>query len=238
MRKIILFLLCALGFANISWGQFTNADTITGWSGNAAWYDALITNTTSGNIAIDWKVIATDFPVSDWLPNLSICDNHLCYANGSGAMWNSSTSSGLTFHSLDYAPGGGGEFHLVNNFAVASVGTHYVTVSLKDSATGFTKTTTFIIKHVATGVTTIVKRDDDVIIYPNPAVNDVNVIFSDNAGIKTIAIYNIIGKAVNVYKVSGNSANLGIDNLPAGVYFLRLLNADGNLVATRKFNKQ
>jgi hypothetical protein len=237
MRKIILFLLCAVSFVNFSWAQatFSNADTVSSWAGNAVQYNAYITNLTGNMLAVNWKVTATDFP-SDWVSSLSMCDNHICYTNGTGVMWNG--TSGTQFHSGDYGPHGTGDFHLVNNFSGTITGTHYVTVTIADSGSSFSKTTTFIIKHAATGVTTVVKSDDDVIIYPNPAVNDVNIIFSENAGIKTIAIYNIIGKAINVYKVSGNSANLGIDNLPAGVYFLRLLNGDGNLVATRKFNKQ
>lgn len=81
-------------------------------------------------------------------------------------------------------------------------------------------------------------KNYDVVLYPNPAVNEVNVSFSENADIKTITIYNIIGNAVISTKPSGNSNRLDITKLPTGVYFIRFLNDQGELVATRKFNKQ
>jgi hypothetical protein len=75
-------------------------------------------------------------------------------------------------------------------------------------------------------------------LYPNPANSEVNVVYDEAADIKSIGIYNIIGKLMTVYKVSGKSANLNIENIPAGIYFVRLLNGQGQVVVTRKFTKQ
>ena len=41
-----------------------------------------------------------------------------------------------------------------------------------------------------------------------------------------------------VYKVNGNSANMSLENMPGGIYFVRLVNSAGNIVATKKFTKQ
>ena len=112
-----------------------------------------------------------------------------------------------------------------------------MTVSLKDFSTSETKTETFIVNKWPTSVP-VVTNDDDITIYPNPAREELNVVYSNTADVKNIAVYNIIGKVMNVYRVSGNSANLNLRNVPAGIYFVRLLNANGGVVATRKFTRQ
>jgi hypothetical protein len=83
-----------------------------------------------------------------------------------------------------------------------------------------------------------VQGKNDVILYPNPASNYLNVIFNPDAGIKNIAIYNLIGRVVSVFRVSGNSAKLDIDNTPSGIYFVRLMTDQGEIIATRKFTRQ
>jgi len=236
MKKILIFVsFCVFGLTPVLRAQFTNPDTVKSWAGSAIQFNANITNTSSSVLTIKWQVVASDFP-SDWINGLNLCDNASCRSNGppTFALWNG-FSGGVnttdTFSTI--CP-----FDMPNTFSTNSVGTHFITINLKDAASSFNKNTTFIISHPATGVTTVTRGDNDVILYPNPAVNDLNVVFNETAGIRTISIYDIIGKAVNSYKVAGNSAHLSVDNLPSGVYFIRLLNGQGSIVATRKFNKQ
>lgn len=235
MKKLLLAFLALIGAATMSYAQFSTPDTVKTYVGTAPYYYAYINNTSGSSLTVKWQVTATDFP-ADWLATLSICDNNICYSNGSGSIW--AGTSGTLFTSAPYATGPGGDFHMVNNFASVTPGTHWITINMKDNASSFNKNTTFIISRPTTGVTTIVKSDDDVVLYPNPSVSELNVLFNENAGVKNIAIYNVIGKAVNTYKTSGNSARLDVSALSSGVYFIRLINAQGNIVATRKFNKQ
>jgi hypothetical protein len=61
-------------------------------------------------------------------------------------------------------------------------------------------------------------------------------LFNEAAGIRNIAVYNLIGKPVMVYKVTdNNSAKLNIGSIPSGVYFLRLFDGQGRVTAIRKF---
>lgn len=81
--------------------------------------------------------------------------------------------------------------------------------------------------------------NDLVTIYPNPARSELNVIFDSKLDIRTIAVYNLIGKVVSVFKVtSGTSARLDIDNIPSGIYFIRLTDSQGKVAATCKFTRQ
>ena len=123
----------------------------------------------------------------------------------------------------------------------APVGSYSVArVSVSDSVGNNTRTLYFIGYKNSTpaGVNTIVS-DDNIVIFPNPAREAVNVVFDDKADIKSIAVFNLIGKVLNVYKTTDNgSAKLDISNIPAGIYFLRLMNGQGQVVATRRFTRQ
>jgi hypothetical protein len=210
--------------------------------------DNNIVNISGDTITVNWHVLASNFP-NDWLtmPALGICDNNTCRNNSGGAssgvLWNTG-GAGTTYSCL--YPGTSshsdtglfeGQFNLSS---ATTSGTYYMTVSLQDPATGGTnKTITFMVTKAPVAVRNVMVTANDVALYPNPANNEVNVLFDANADVKTIAVYNIIGKAMNVYRVTANnSANLNIENIPAGIYFVRLMNAQGGIVATKKFTKQ
>jgi len=130
-------------------------------------------------------------------------------------------------------------FYLSLNLTGATGGTHWMTVSIYDpTPLGTSQTMTFIINKTTTGVPSVTSSSNDAILYPNPANNELNVVYDASADIKNIAVYNIIGKVMTVYKVTGSNANLNIENIPSGVYFVRLYNDQGNVVVTRKFTKQ
>ncbi len=183
---------------------------------------------------IDWRVIATNFP-ADWLATSpGICDNQSCYPMS--LLW----PSGATKTSLAYGNGAGyvRDFHLQLNLTGATTaGTYYVVVRLNGGTTDTTQV--YSVTFAPTAIHNISKSMDEISLYPNPTNNDINVVYDANADIKTISVYNIIGKALAVYKPTAeNSANLSLENVPAGIYFLRLINSKGEVVVTRKFTKQ
>jgi len=204
-----------------------------------------ITNVTGNNIVVKWHVTATDFP-ADWLtgPAFGICDNYSCRPNASSVLWNPSTASGYSFYSTYHSNSAHdsiGSFGLSLDLSNAtSIGTHWVTISVSDTgaATTTSRTMTYVINKLVNGVPNITNGDGNITLYPNPASNELNVVYDANADVKNIAVYNIIGKVMTVYKVTGDSANLNLENIPSGIYFVRLFNSNGNVVVTRKFTKQ
>ncbi|MDR3681357.1 MAG: T9SS type A sorting domain-containing protein [Flavipsychrobacter sp.] len=257
MKKILLSILTAVAVLHsISGSAQTatfstlattasspNADTVFGQvQGNGPSVPDFVTaSAASGGVTLNWNVIATNFP-SDWLTQaaLGICDNNQCQYNVNGTtMWNG--TGGATYTSLVYQPLKTGQFYLSLDLSNATtVGTYYITVLLTDAAAPhYSKTVTFKVGHYTTGVSTIAKTENDVVLYPNPATSEVNVVYSPDANVKTIAIYNIIGKVVKVYNTLDNSsAQLNIDNIPSGIYFIRMMDGAGHIVATRKFTRQ
>jgi hypothetical protein len=122
---------------------------------------------------------------------------------------------------------------------VTSNGTYWIKARLNNKfAATDTAIATFMITRSTVGIAPV-KVSSDVTIYPNPATNALNVVYDNVADVKNIAIYSIIGKQMNMYRVTdNNSASLNLENIPSGIYFIRLLNSHGDVVATRKFTRQ
>ncbi len=194
-------------------------------------------------LVLKWTVIGTNFP-ADWLTQsaFGICDNNVCRYNvGDTSLWNNTTQVGTTITTAPYLIDSSMTFDLSLSLPTASTGIHWVTVQIDDHSLTppYSRRVTFIISNGVTGVTPVTRSTDDVVLYPNPAKDEVNIVYDANADVKNIAVYNIIGKLVTVYKVTANnSANLDISNLSSGIYFVRLMNSRGGVVVTRKFTKQ
>jgi Secretion system C-terminal sorting domain len=190
-------------------------------------------NVTTGTPTLQWKMIATNVP-ADWQSGIGICDNFQCYP------WSTMWPSMAVKTSNPYSAGLG-DFHAqVGLDAATTLGCYYVKVRLDNQAiTTDTAIVTFVFcKLHPTSAPTVTAVSNEVTLYPNPASNEVNVLFDAGMDVKNIAVYNIIGKMMSVYKVAGSSANLSLDNMPSGIYFVRLVNSQGNIVSTKKFTKQ
>jgi hypothetical protein len=198
-----------------------------------------ITNLTGDSIALEWKIVSTDFP-ADWttisgqVPAVSVCDNSSCYS------FSEAWPTGKVHETAKYA-NGRGDFHLqINLPATAQTGTHALKVKITDQAHPSNAAyTTFLITKSPANVAQLSKNnDDEITLYPNPAYNELNVTFPATIDVRTIGVYNNIGRVVSVFKVVSNSANLNLESLQGGIYFARLMDSAGNLIATRRFTKQ
>lgn len=220
-------------------GQSPNDTVYATVSTTAVIHDDL-TNNTGSPLQLRWSVSATNAP-NDWLSTAAfgICDNNLCRNNtGDTLLWRvSSSTSGTTFTTGNYMPGVAGTFDLSMDLTGASTGTHWITVTVTDPSL-YSRNITFILNKWPAAVSNVNSSESDIMLYPNPVSSELNVVYNANADIKNVAIYNIIGKVMAVYKVSGTSANMNLSNIPAGIYFIRLTNSRGDVVATRKFTKQ
>jgi hypothetical protein len=114
----------------------------------------------------------------------------------------------------------------------------YYTINLKDANSGYSKNVTYVLRKFSAGVANTSQHDAAISFYPNPAHGVLNVAFDESAGVRTVAIYNLIGKSVAAFKVNGSNAQLNIDDIPAGIYMLRFLNGQGEVLATRRFTRQ
>lgn len=204
-------------------------------SGVVVLRDSIIIPAGSPSATLQWKVNNSTFP-TNWYSGTGICDNNSCYQfNGTNGLW----PAGTLEISNPYSTTNVHDFHLQVSLATGvSSGTYYTVVQLHNAATLQDTNMVFMVSVWPTAVPAISKPLDEISLYPNPATNEVNVVFDANADVKSIAVYNNIGRAVSVYKVNGNSANINLENVPSGIYFVRLVNSLGEVVITRKFTKQ
>lgn len=65
--------------------------------------------------------------------------------------------------------------------------------------------------------------DKQITIYPNPFISSTTIKTIDNLKNATLTIYNSYGKALKQMKnISGQTNSLSRDNLPSGIYFIKL----------------
>ncbi|MBW7914969.1 MAG: T9SS type A sorting domain-containing protein [Taibaiella sp.] len=239
MRRLVyLFALPLLFQANTVEAQSFSAQKDTSVATAYAYIDInnYITNNTSDTISVKWRIISETLPQS-WKDNASfgLCDNVTCYDK---AIFSGSVQTSDTFGAgknmlykvqLDVSPA----------TVAPSVGStpYYITTELTSGTT--IDTVTFAVyKWNTNNISKVAVVREEVVVYPNPAYNEVNVTFNREMGVKNVAIYNLVGKQVSAYRVNGTSAKLDIEKIPAGIYFLRMMDSNGRVVATRRFTHQ
>ncbi len=239
MRRLVyLFALPLLFASNKSEAQSFSMqkDTITIASYGYTDIYNYLTNNTSDTLRVKWKVIYESLPVS-WKDHAAfgICDNVTCY--------DKTVFSGATLTTDTIGAGKNMPFKMqidVSSSSVTSTSAGnpiYVSFELSEGTT--IDTVTFgVYKWNTNNVSKVAINRDEVVVYPNPAYNEVNVTFNKELGVKNVAIYNLVGKQVSNYRVNGTSAKLDIEKIPAGIYFLRMVDSNGRVVATRRFTHQ
>ena len=64
-------------------------------------------------------------------------------------------------------------------------------------------------------------KNDDLLIYPNPIIDNATIKLPDAVEIKQIDIINVYGRTVKAIKnVYSNSVSIQRENLPNGIYFI------------------
>jgi hypothetical protein len=64
-------------------------------------------------------------------------------------------------------------------------------------------------------------------LYPNPTSSVLNI---EGEGINSVEVFNVVGQHVASMSSDGNKAQINTESLNAGVYFVRILANDGNMV--------
>jgi len=244
MKKILILLgLIAAGAGGAVQAQTFETQagdtSISIWSsGNSLKVYNRVRSTSSTPVTIQWRVTNPTTAVPSGWDLVGVCDNLSCRST--------SVSLDNTWKSSGAYPGGNydptlSDFHVeLGSMNAAPNGTAVFQIAMRDAAnTSIQRNLTFIATKSAAGVVSISRSEDDVVLYPNPARGSVNVLFPAGADVRNIALYNLIGKPVMVYRpASSSSANLDLSGVPAGVYFVRLLDGQGHVVATRRFTHQ
>ena len=74
----------------------------------------------------------------------------------------------------------------------------------------------------------------EIMIYPNPMTD--YFMIQEGSGVEKVAVYNIIGRQMKAFKVSDGN-KFYINDLPDGIYIIRLQNANGGTIKTARMTK-
>ncbi len=241
MKKFYLFALAFLIFGGVAMAQTFTVDTEVADASpyvegtlnpNNGWYNAKIkvTNTSNKAISINWQVL--DETISeDW--TYQICDFNLCWPIGQTEGAES-----------ELAIGAEGEFKVQFNSSLLP-GNGSVTLQIWDVAQSADTSYDVVfsgdlteeeINNVQTDIEDI-DPAQNILVYPNPAISDLNVEITDNIGAGNIEIYDAVGKQVASKLVESTINTLDLSNLNEGLYFVRIISEDEDWVITKTFSK-
>jgi hypothetical protein len=150
----------------------------------------------SGNSGLTLTTSATNLCVSDGSASL--------LALPSGGTWSGTGVSGNAF-----------------NPAVSGAGTFYPVYTVTNASGCVVSDSVAITVDVCTGITE--ENNSSFTVFPNPATNNITVTWK-NADVKTLTLRDASGRTVRTYNVSGTQAQLSLDKLETGVYFLHEVN--------------
>jgi hypothetical protein len=86
-----------------------------------------------------------------------------------------------------------------------------------------------------TGIPSIFGSNDNVVVYPNPARNEITISISGTYQVNCTEVYDITGKLVGAYTIHNNLLTINTQSFNSGMYFYRLLDNTGNQLKTGKF---
>lgn len=239
MKKVLYSLLtigaCALAGFSASAQSFTlEKDTVTVTAYGYVDIYNNITNATNDTISIAWKIIDHSLP-TDWQDNASfgLCDNVQCYdksiLGGSTQITSPIDANTKTLFKVqvDVSP---------SSVTPTNSGPLYITTELTHNTT--VDTATFEVYKWGTNIASTPSNNGNVTVYPNPAQDYINITYNNTLNIKRAAIYNLVGKQLDsqpVKSTSTGNTTFNVKNIPSGLYFIRLINDKGQVVATRRF---
>jgi uncharacterized protein with FMN-binding domain len=206
-----------------------------------------INNTAADPLIFKWKLLSdsTEHPAG-WLLT-GICDNVICRSPYSDFYYHiEQTSFAIAPGETDpnktlleariYAPVGS-----ANGTGVFRVKlTAYNSSDANFANPLQTKTVVFIVKKNVTGVATIEANDKRVTLYPNPATSALQVYADKNLNAQSISIMNISGaqSMITAIEKGKETTSININSLAKGIYTVRVTDANGNMITTRKFVKK
>ncbi len=196
------------------------------------------------SVWVHWELLFSDDTPSEW--DMYLCDNILCYTKNvrqtpAGAFkinrFYENVPSEWMFHT---------EPKLTEGHSTVTVNTYYLDYSTAnhtpldfsdieyDGDTLSMSTHSFDVT-ISSGVAVEDIDLSEVKIFPNPT-SDVFQVKSDEH-VKSIGVYNVVGKLVEeMNHTNGQTHN--IEHLNKGMYLVRLMSDDGQVIKTMKLSKR
>ncbi len=184
-----------------------------------------INNNTSTDKVVYWDFVSTNSP-EEW--ELYICDNNLCYTPA---------VTSCPCNKPNVLLGNSSNVWKMNIIPNGVPGTGVVELRLIDECESTTTAMdipiTFMVEETTS--TSFGDLNNNINIYPNPSSQNINI--KEDAEVKEIIIYNLIGKKIRrVNHTIGQSHD--ISDLDRGIYLIRMLNKEQNILKVSRLTKR
>lgn len=194
-----------------------------------------LTNNTADDAQLRWTVTKVDVP-SEW--QYQLCDDNACYAFGQRTNIDDNVNVPVE------ATGNGGGTILdlgVRHRGVAGCGIFRVDVTTATDTTVILASNTYELRanvdancvEIMTSINNLDKTK--IRVFPNPT-NDYFTI-TDNAFVKQVEIFNIVGKRMTGISFENGKA-INVTSLPNGLYLIRMLDSDQQVIKTTRLTKR
>lgn len=111
--------------------------------------------------------------------------------------------------------------------------TYTVTVTDANSCTGVGSFTVTTLDSCVTGINNVDLSTNDLMVYPNPSTDVLNVALTGNGTISTIELHSLSGSQVLVVEPSATAALVDVSELAEGMYLLTVRTTDGSIGRTK-----
>ncbi len=180
---------------------------------------------------IKWEVELLEGP-AEW--QIKLCDNNTCY--GTNVSSNIQSDIGLN-EPITLAPGESGicDPHLVPN-QTPGCGLVEVRLSTVFNPNNILATAQYEFKLGVNADCVVSIRDlvkENIQIFPNPATN--GFFINGSEGVNQVDLYSMLGQPVKSYAAQGSEA-YSLEGVPAGIYFVQLLDKQNAVIKTIKLN--
>ncbi len=188
-------------------------------------------NETQAPLLIQWQILEQNYP-NGWA-TYGFCDNATCRSEGSAAITSAAVQSSLPIPVGDSClleP-------RVKVPVEAANGTGIIRVRVFTNSQA--DTITYIINKTATGINTIALNDTRVMLYPNPATEELSVYTDKSLNAAYADVYSIGGARMAHYPVAGREVTvLNTNTLATGLYLVKILDNNGAVLTTRTFGRK
>lgn len=226
-RVLLLMMILSMGFVSQAQLDIDMSELSIEGSEMTADFDHHfdVLNTTGEEVTAYWELIPSeDFP-EEW--ETFLCDNNLCYTpwvkncpEGSPNMFAPNQTQQWILH---LKPKG------VMGTAQMTLRLHY------PQASGDSLSVDHVFQ-IAAGTSSTVEIDlAELLIYPNPATDYIQI--RNDESIKQINVYNVVGKQLRSFNHTAGQSH-SVQDLNKGIYLVRLMNTQGEVVKSMKLSKR
>ena len=103
-----------------------------------------------------------------------------------------------------------------------------------------TDTVTFIVTKGGSSVSKVAMNDQRVGVFPNPATDHAQIYADRSLNVRKVAVRNMLGSEILAMPVGQDAelTSINLSTVAGGMYIVQLMDANGNLVGSRKLIKQ